>query len=59
MNPVLIAALTAAVLCTLGGCATKSEPAARYDWRTGTDATPYRTIPALIQCDDCRYAPER
>lgn len=59
MTKIFIAIMTIAALSAMGGCATRPEPSMRNDWRTGTDYTPYRTIPAAIQCDDCRYAPER
>jgi len=57
MTRQLIVLTTALVLVCVSGCATKvPEPTPlRSDWRTGTDFSPYRTIPTAIQCDDCRY----
>lgn len=38
------------------GCATHDHAVTIFnDWRTGTEFSPYRSIPAAIQCDDCRY----
>lgn len=55
MTRILLAVAVAAV-ALLAGCAMKpAEPSMRTDWRTGTDHSPYRSIPAAIQCDDCRY----
>lgn len=61
MNRILRALTSVVALCAVAGCATKPEPSLGNDWHAGagTDHTPYRTIPAAIQCDDCRYAPER
>ncbi|WP_022978935.1 hypothetical protein [Ideonella sp. B508-1] len=59
MTRILIAIITLAALGALGGCATKQELTMRNDPRVGTDFSPYRTIPAAIQCDDCRYEPAR
>lgn len=41
------------------GCSTPQASGLRADPRAGTDATPYRTIPSTIQCDDCRMPAER
>lgn len=43
----------------LAGCSAPQATGLRADPRTGTDASPYRTIPAAIQCDDCRMPAER
>jgi hypothetical protein len=47
----LLLAFFAAV--ALGGCATQPPVTMKNDWRTGTDQTPYRSIPAAIICDGC------
>ena len=59
MTRILIAIITLAALGAVSGCATKPEQSFRNDQRAGTDLSPYRTIPAAIQCDDCRYEPAR
>ena len=46
---VLVAAL-------VSGCASYSTPiaaAAAADARTGTEHTPYRSMPTALQCGDC------
>lgn len=48
MKTLLVTLLATAVIC---GCATKQpEPA---DPRVGTELTPFRSIPAYIECGDC------
>ncbi len=48
-----LAAVISAFLC---GCAARPQDAtAQNDWRAGTDYSPYRSIPVVLQCDDCRY----
>lgn len=47
-----------ALMTLLAGCATQTVPqkiTMENDWRTGTDQTPYRSIPTVLLCDDCRY----
>lgn len=53
MKPLLFVALAAAVLA---GCANQAPaPVSLHnDWRTGTDYSPYRSIPTVLHCDDCR-----
>lgn len=52
----IFAAVAAMVAGLLGGCAARGDgDAMRSDWRTGTDYSPYRSIQAVVQCDDCRY----
>ena len=41
------------ITATLGGCASPQPLGMRNDWRTGTDQTPYRSIPTALICDDC------
>lgn len=48
-----------AVTLGLAGCSAPKATGLRADPRAGTDASPYRTIPAAIQCDDCRMPAER
>ena len=44
----------AMLLASASGCATHTpKPSMANDWRTGTDHTPYRSVPAAIQCDGC------
>jgi uncharacterized lipoprotein YajG len=54
MKPLLLIALAAAIL---GGCAKQPtvQTTMYNDWRTGTDYTPYRSIPSVLYCDDCRF----
>lgn len=40
------------LLILLAACASKPLPQA--DARVGTDLTPFRSIPAYIECGDCR-----
>lgn len=52
----ILAAMAVVMGGVLGGCASRqAEDPMRSDWRTGTDYSPYRSIPAVVQCDDCRY----
>lgn len=48
-----------ALAFALAGCSAPKATGLRADPRAGTDASPYRTIPAAIQCDDCRMPAER
>lgn len=48
-----LAALVAALL--LAGCATPAPPARKTDPDEGTNFSPYRSIPPVLLCDDCRY----
>ena len=41
-------------LTDLTGCAAPKMTGFRADPRAGSVVSPYRTIPAEIQCDDCR-----
>jgi len=43
----------------LAGCSAPKATGFRADPRAGADVSPYRTIPAAIQCDDCRLPAER
>lgn len=45
------------LVAILAGCAGAPQQSSSMasDWRTGTDYTPYRTIPVVLQCVDCRY----
>jgi ABC-type nitrate/sulfonate/bicarbonate transport system substrate-binding protein len=56
MTRILIVLAALAVLATTGGCAaTPAKTTMGNGWRSDTDYSAYRTIPAAIQCDDCRY----
>jgi hypothetical protein len=46
--------LTILAVATLGGCASQQPLNMSNDWRTGTDQTPYRSIPTALICDDCK-----
>ena len=46
-------------LVSLAGCSSPKVVDFRADSRAGSDVSPYRTIPAAIQCDDCRMPTER
>lgn len=49
-------ALAVALLVAMTGCVTTPAPVTiRNDPRTGTEHSPYRSVPVVIQCDDCRY----
>lgn len=37
---------------TLGGCTSQWPLSMRNDWRTGTNQTPFRSIPTALICDD-------
>lgn len=44
----------AILLVGVPACSTQTpKPSMGNDWRTGTDHTPYRSVPAVIQCDGC------
>ena len=56
MRRILLALAALAVAFMTIGCATGSgKTSKRTDGRTGTDASPYRSVPTVILCDDCRY----
>jgi len=38
----------------LNGCASQAPSGMKSDWRTGTDQSPYRSIPTAIVCDACK-----
>jgi hypothetical protein len=40
----------ASLLFGLAGCASEPE----FDGRAGTKYSPYRSMPAYIECDDCK-----
>lgn len=46
-------------LVGLAGCSSPKAVDFRADSRAGSYVSPYRTIPAAIQCDDCRMPAER
>lgn len=47
--------LACLVVAALAGCAAQPAPLTMHnDWRTGTDYSPYRSIPTVLHCDDCR-----
>ncbi len=47
--------LILAVATILGGCVAQQQPInMRNDGRTGSDQTPYRSIPAVLICDGCK-----
>lgn len=45
--------LILAVFAALGGCASQQPLSMNNDWRTGTDQSPYRSIPTALLCDGC------
>lgn len=55
MNRVLVAVAAVLSVILLGGCAANTPQGMKTDPRVGTDMSPYRTIPAAIQCDGCGY----
>ena len=44
-----------AALVALSGCASPPGNSMVEDQRTGTDYSPYRSIPSVLLCDDCQY----
>jgi hypothetical protein len=48
--------MVAVTVALASGCAGPAKTAGwRADSRAGTDLSPYRTMPVVIQCSDCRY----
>lgn len=51
--------LAIALALALPGCSAPKPTGVAADPRAGTEASPYRTIPTAIQCDDCRMPGDR